>query len=362
MADNTRQRDGRIDLLEVTGKRGQTLILGVGKRLIVTTLQLNTDGKIIALLPSVEAGLSRVPGLFIERNILSELTMAVNQRMRGHPQIGDISEVRVRSRIQLIAKQIVDPAAAVLPRRQTDIVDDQQINLRACWPLAEIGRHHVPDVLQIPVQAAMAPVLQPVLAVQAGVLCDVLKSILSITPKPVSMSDNHEQKPGRHAGLGMLIISFALGLGLLTLFFDDMLGRQFNPNQRPSTQALQDGGLELVLQRNRQGHYVMSGDISGEPATFLLDTGATDVVIPAGLADSAGLQPGQAMRAMTANGLVTVYTTTIPVLHLGEITLYDVRASINPAMQGDTVLLGMSALRHVEFTQRAGTLILRMVP
>ncbi|MBC54990.1 MAG: TIGR02281 family clan AA aspartic protease [Gammaproteobacteria bacterium] len=176
------------------------------------------------------------------------------------------------------------------------------------------------------------------------------------------MSDNHEHKPGRQAGLGMLIISFALGLGLLTLFFDDMLGRQINPNQRPDTQALQGGGFELALQRNRQGHYVMSGDISGEPATFLLDTGATDVVIPAQLADNAGLQAGQAMRAMTANGLVTVYATVIPVLHLGEITLYDVRASINPAMQGDTVLLGMSALRHVEFTQRADTLTLRMVP
>jgi len=96
--------------------------------------------------------------------------------------------------------------------------------------------------------------------------------------------------------------------------------------------------------------------------TFLLDTGATDVVIPAQLAESAGLQPGQAMRAMTANGLVTVYSTTIPTLHLGDITLYDVRASINPGMQGDTVLLGMSALRQVEFTQRADTLTLRTLP
>jgi len=176
------------------------------------------------------------------------------------------------------------------------------------------------------------------------------------------MSDNSEQKPGRHAGLGMLVISFALGIGLLTLFFDDMLGRQYNPNQRPNTQALQNGGAELVLRRNRQGHYVMSGEISGEASIFLLDTGATDVVIPAELANNAGLRPGQAMRAMTANGLVTVYSTTIPELQLGEITLYDVRASINPAMQGDTVLLGMSALRQVEFTQRADTLTLRMQP
>jgi aspartyl protease family protein len=186
---------------------------------------------------------------------------------------------------------------------------------------------------------------------------------MSDNPKQTPQDRTQEErKPGRQAGLGMLVISFALGIGLLTLFFDDMLEQQFNPNQRPDTQLLQSGGMELVLQRNRQGHYVMAGDISGEPATFLLDTGATDVVIPAELADSAGLQRGSAMRAMTANGVVTVYTTTIPTLHLGDITLYDVRASINPGMQGDTVLLGMSALRQVEFTQRADTLTLRTQP
>ncbi|WP_339859654.1 retropepsin-like aspartic protease family protein [Pseudohongiella acticola] len=181
-------------------------------------------------------------------------------------------------------------------------------------------------------------------------------------PQSPRERSQQQQRPGRHAGVGMLVISFALGIGLLTLFFDDMLEQQFNPNQRPDTRLMQSGGMELVLQRNRQGHYVMGGDISGEPVTFLLDTGATDVVIPAQLAESAGLQPGQAMRAMTANGLVTVYSTTIPTLHLGDITLYDVRASINPGMQGDTVLLGMSALRQVEFTQRADTLTLRTLP
>lgn len=256
----------------------------------------------------------------------------------------------MRLGIQTIAKKIINPATTKFSRGQADVVDDQHVNLHTRRPITKIRRRQ------------MSNVLQPVLPYQADHLIDVLKSRPSITLKPNVMSDNSEQKPGRHAGLGMLIISFGLGIGLLTLFFDDMLGRQFNPNQRPSTQALQDGGFELVLRRNRQGHYVMGGEISNEAATFLLDTGATDVVIPARLAESAGLQPGQAMRAMTANGLVTVYSTVIPELQLGEITLYDVRASINPAMQGDTVLLGMSALRQVEFTQRADTLTLRLQP
>lgn len=35
------------------------------------------------------------------------------------------------------------------------------------------------------------------------------------------------------------------------------------------------------------------------------------------------------------------------------------RASLNPGMADDQVLLGMSVLKHLEFTQRGNTLILR---
>jgi len=176
------------------------------------------------------------------------------------------------------------------------------------------------------------------------------------------MSDNGQQNPGRPAGLGMLIASFVIGLGLLTLYFDRLLDRQMNPNQRPVSQVFSDGITEVVLQRNRQGHYVASGNLNGTRGTFLLDTGATDVVIPEALARRANLPQGQPIQAMTANGVVTVFTTNVAELELGDIRLYNVRASINPAMHGDTVLLGMSALRHVEFTQRGDSLTLRQYP
>ena len=61
----------------------------------------------------------------------------------------------------------------------------------------------------------------------------------------------------------------------------------------------------------------------------------------------------------TPNGMVKVYRTRLQTLDLGVIHLKDVRASINPGMSGDEVLLGMSALKHVEFTQRGTRLTLR---
>lgn len=174
------------------------------------------------------------------------------------------------------------------------------------------------------------------------------------------MTDQTPKNPGRFTGVGMLLASCVIGLGLMTLYFDDILGRQYNPNQRPVSQLLVDGGVEVALQRNRQGHYVLTGHINDVRAVFLLDTGATDVVIPEALAERAGLTEGLPTQAMTANGVVTVFSTSVPTLQLGDIALHDVRASINPAMQGDTVLLGMSALRHIEFTQRGDTLTLRL--
>ncbi len=160
----------------------------------------------------------------------------------------------------------------------------------------------------------------------------------------------------------MLIASFVLGLGLLTVFFDSMLGRRENPNQNPVSQIGSDGSVVVELQRNRQGHYVVNGEVEGEPAIFLLDTGATDVVLPEELAQSAGLERGFPTRATTANGELVVYSALISQLQIGEILLTDVRASINPAMHGNVVLLGMSALRHIEFTQRGDLLTLRYVP
>ena len=56
-----------------------------------------------------------------------------------------------------------------------------------------------------------------------------------------------------------------------------------------------------ILESNRQHHYVASGTINGRPVTFLLDTGATDVVIPAQLADRLKLRRGLAARAASYN-------------------------------------------------------------
>jgi aspartyl protease family protein len=146
-------------------------------------------------------------------------------------------------------------------------------------------------------------------------------------------------------------------LGVLWLVFDGALDRRDNPNAQLAVTP--GAATELVLQRNRQGHYVAPGEINGAPVTFLLDTGATLVSVPAHLADALQLQRGMAGQSMTANGTVTVYATRIDSLALGPFVVRDVAGALNPGMRDDIVLLGMSVLKNLEFTQRGDTLILR---
>ena len=157
----------------------------------------------------------------------------------------------------------------------------------------------------------------------------------------------------------MLVICFALALIALTVFFDDWIADQNNPNTDPESVKLADGSLQVVLLRNRQGHYVSAGTINGKPVTFLLDTGATDVAVPAGIAKKLDLKHGARAQVITAAGVVPVFSTTINQLTLGHILLDRVSASITPSMGGETILLGMSALKQIEFTQRGDTLTLR---
>lgn len=157
-----------------------------------------------------------------------------------------------------------------------------------------------------------------------------------------------------------MTIAVVLGMGLLTFYFTGVEERQRNPNQAPQS-LVYSQSVEVPLKRNRQGHYLVIGSINGHDVEFLLDTGATDVVVPERTARRLGLTYGRRGRAMTANGAVTVFSTRIAKLQIGEITLYDIDASINPGMGSGAILLGMSALSKIEFSQRGNTLTLRQV-
>lgn len=167
-----------------------------------------------------------------------------------------------------------------------------------------------------------------------------------------------QQTPGRRAGRVLLVLAWCAALFLATRFFGQWEERQQNPNVVVSSEQ-GEGFIEVKLASNVQGHFVASGQINGQPVNFMIDTGATDVSIPARLAERLKLEQGFGVTLSTANGLSEGYRTRIQSLQLGDIVLHDVRALVAPGLHGDQVLLGMSALNKLEFTQRGGTMLLR---
>lgn len=152
-------------------------------------------------------------------------------------------------------------------------------------------------------------------------------------------------------------ITWLLILATLGFGFNEFLEDKYNPNQKP--QSYQENDINVViLERSGYGHYVTAGKINQKPVTFMLDTGATNVSIPEQVANNLNLEKMRSYYVQTANGRAKVYQTQLSQLSIGDILLYNVDAHINPNMNSDEILLGMSALKQVEFSQKGKYLTL----
>ena len=114
----------------------------------------------------------------------------------------------------------------------------------------------------------------------------------------------------------------------------------------------------VVLERERSGHYVAEGEINGQPVTFLVDTGATDVAVSEKMARALGLEFGPRIRVMTAAGPVGAWVTRLDSVRLGSLERFNVRATITPGLNG-AALLGMSFLKHFSMQQEGDRLLIR---
>ena len=160
-------------------------------------------------------------------------------------------------------------------------------------------------------------------------------------------------------GQGMYVIAWLLLFVLLTIFFANWLSYQNNPNKTLRIQDNAAGDVAVLIRPNRFHHYVFTGKVNGVPVEFMLDTGASTVSVPESLAKRLNLLRGHAIQVQTASSVVRVYSTFIDLLEIGPIQLSNISATINPYMNSSQILLGMSALRQLNFSQENGQLILK---
>jgi aspartyl protease family protein len=112
-------------------------------------------------------------------------------------------------------------------------------------------------------------------------------------------------------------------------------------------QAVMQDGRQVVVPIAYDGHFYLTLEVNGVPVRFVVDTGATEMVLSGADAARIGLDPeGLAFtgRAFTANGMVETAPVRLETVALGPHVDRGVRAVVN---SGDLTesLLGMSYLR-----------------
>ena len=165
------------------------------------------------------------------------------------------------------------------------------------------------------------------------------------------MSNNGEN-PESQIGRRMIWLA-ALGLlgGLFLLF--SMLEQKGG-----AVISVDAGGAAmLVLEQDRNGHYMVDGKINGQAVSFIVDTGATDVAIPESIARKLGLDFGPQIKLMTAAGPSIGWLTRLNEISIGGIRRRNVRASITSG-EFNELLLGMTFLRHYNLSQQDGKLVI----
>ncbi|MEO9575725.1 MAG: TIGR02281 family clan AA aspartic protease [Tateyamaria sp.] len=114
------------------------------------------------------------------------------------------------------------------------------------------------------------------------------------------------------------------------------------------TQTRFDESGTITIPRGRDGHYYITLDINGAAIDFIVDTGATDIVLNQADAATAGLEPETLVflgRASTANGEVRTAAVRLDSVSIGPHTDTNVRAVVNDGELWQS-LLGMGYLQN----------------
>jgi aspartyl protease family protein len=122
------------------------------------------------------------------------------------------------------------------------------------------------------------------------------------------------------------------------------------------------GDLEQIIRAGPHGHFLVEAVVNGVPIDFMVDTGASHVVLSLQDARKLGFTPTNldfTQKFQSANGTVRAAPVELRELRIGQLRLFDLEASVNGGPLPIS-LLGMSFLQRLSSYEVArGRLILR---
>lgn len=117
---------------------------------------------------------------------------------------------------------------------------------------------------------------------------------------------------------------------------------------------------DLRIPRARNGHFMVAGTVNGRAVDFLVDTGASTVMVSEAFAREAGLQGGTPTTFQTANGLLRGRTLRGVPVTVGPLSLSGTTVAVGLSGPGaDRALLGQSFLSRFEVTIAGAEMVIR---
>lgn len=130
--------------------------------------------------------------------------------------------------------------------------------------------------------------------------------------------------------------------------------------QRAALEPYAPGSGELVIPRQRDGHFYVQGEINHQPVHFLVDTGASSVAISNAVARAAQLPEGRRITVSTANGTRAARLVHGVPVKAGPLVHNDTSVTVGLDMgAAEGALLGQSFLRHFDVEIGADRMVLR---
>jgi len=115
-------------------------------------------------------------------------------------------------------------------------------------------------------------------------------------------------------------------------------------------------GDRIELPRAPDGHYYLTAEVSGVPVRFVVDTGASQIVLSQSDAERIGIDTGALAylgRAYTANGEVRTAPVRLESMTVGPVRHENLRAVVNEGDMGQS-LLGMDYLQRFSSIEITG--------
>ncbi len=114
----------------------------------------------------------------------------------------------------------------------------------------------------------------------------------------------------------------------------------------------------LVIPQRGNVHYFVDGSINGKALTFVVDTGASSVILPGPVATAAGVYCKYQVLMQTVGGTASGCASVVAKLEFGPFQIRDVPVMIAPNLTQP--LLGMNVLRQFRIEQDDGAMRLSL--